>query len=53
MANNILEVPKPNFAIELIITKALTVSLKRQFPKEALKQRIFHENFCSDDHNDI
>ena len=26
---------------------------KKQVPKEALKQKIFHEHFCSDDHNGI
>ena len=24
---------------------------KKEVPKEALKQKIFHEHFCSDDHN--
>ena len=26
---------------------------KKQVPKEALKQKIFHEHFCSDEHNGI
>ena len=26
---------------------------KKQVPKEALKRKIFHEHFCSDDHNGI
>ena len=35
--------------------KVLTVNLrtKNKFPKEALKQKVFHEHFCSDDHNGI
>ena len=26
---------------------------KKQVPKEAVKQKLFHEHFCSDDHNGI
>ena len=44
-----------NFVIGLLIIKVLTVNLKtkKQVPKEALKQKVFHEHFCSDGHNGI
>ena len=29
------------------------VKNKKQVPKEALKEKSFHEHFCSDDHNGI
>ena len=44
-----------NFVIGLLIIKVLTVNLKtkKQVPKEALKQKVFHEHFCSGGHNGI
>ena len=43
---------KPNFVLGLTIINALTVNLRtKQVPNEALKQKVFHKHFCSDDHN--
>ena len=52
VGNNILPVPKSSFVIGLTIIKVVTVNLRTK-NKLSKKQKIFHEHFCSDDHNGI
>ena len=47
-----MPVPKSSFVIGLTIIKVLTVNLRTK-NKLSKKQKIFHEHFCSDDHNGI
>ena len=56
MLETTLAVLKLSSVVGLTIIKVSThrkFKNKKQVPKEALKQKIFHEHFCSDDHNGI
>ena len=55
VASNILAVQKQSLGLGQITIRVCRGSLwhKEAVPKQALKQKLFHENSCLDKHNDI